>query len=550
MSLNISFRVKFFLAKIFGNFASRYGDSKQLYQSLKKNPPCPVLTDEYSHCNKKVLFLGFSTEYTKVEAVFFRLLESLGYEVTVLVQYNPYAKRIYRLFGVKNVLFPESYYQHKSLKIYSKESKKILGQCGRFKDLIDFQIDNIRVGEYAASSLMRAMRASSIDLKDRNTFEEAKRILQQSLRSIDMAKTLLNDVSPDLVVLNDFAYTPNGQIFDEALYNRRTKILTFNDSYNADLFIFRKYDQRRENIKLHPNSIADVDWDRIKKLEWDDAYWLELRSELKENYIYGDWYSCVGTQFSKVVYSKEELVSILKIDPSKNTSVLFSHIFWDASFSFGVDLFDSYYDWFVSVLKIAKRKTNINWIIKVHPANSTKAAREGYTGGHRELDSIREVFGSQIPEHIKILEPESDINTFSLFSIMDYCLTVRGTIGIESAAFGIRTLLAGTGRYDNKGFTFDYKTKQDYLDAVSNIERTPEMSQEMVRLARIHAYHLLKNRPLKLDKVNILYKKDLQATLQVSYDFSNFSEFESVNFFKEFQRYMLSDNQDYIKGRA
>ena len=132
---------------------------------------------------------------------------------------------------------------------------------------------------------------------------------------------------------------------------------------------------------------------------------------------------------------------------------------------------------------------------------------------------------------------------------MDYCLTVRGTIGIESAALGVRTLLAGTGRYDNKGFTFDYVTKDDYLNALSNIEKTQKMSQEMIRLARIHAYYLLKKKSLKVDKVDITNEFDLQATLRVIYRFSDFTEFESSNFSKEFRRFMISDHNDYFKGQ-
>jgi hypothetical protein len=198
---------------------------------------------------------------------------------------------------------------------------------------------------------------------------------------------------------------------------------------------------------------------------------------------------------------------------------------------------------------VAKKKTNINWIIKVHPANATKNARDNYTGSNNEMDAIRKVFNHKIPKHIVVIEPDSDINTFSLFSIMDFCLTVRGTIGIESTALGITTLLAGTGRYDNKGFTLDYKTKEDYLNALNKIETIPEMSLSMVRLAQIHMYTLFKRKCLRIDKVNIDFEKNLTATQKITYEFSEFSEFIDTKFAKIFNDYLSSDKQDYLKHK-
>ena len=61
----------------------------------------------------------------------------------------------------------------------------------------------------------------------------------------------------------------------------------------------------------------------------------------------------------------------------------------------------------------------------------------------------------ELPPHVFFIPAESPISTFSFFGVMDYCLTVRGTIGIEAARMGIPVLTAGTGRYDRKGFTIN-----------------------------------------------------------------------------------------------
>jgi hypothetical protein len=45
----------------------------------------------------------------------------------------------------------------------------------------------------------------------------------------------------------------------------------------------------------------------------------------------------------------------------------------------------------------------------------------------------------------RLMAADTEINTFSLFKIADYGLTVRGTIGMALPCFGIPVATAGTG---------------------------------------------------------------------------------------------------------
>ena len=81
---------------------------------------------------------------------------------------------------------------------------------------------------------------------------------------------------------------------------------------------------------------------------------------------------------------------------------------------------------------------------------------------------------------------------------MDYCLTVRGTIGIEAASFGIRVLTAGTGRYDHRGFTTDSETRETYLARIAAIETLPRLSAAEQELAERFAYGAFMLRPFAL----------------------------------------------------
>ena len=52
--------------------------------------------------------------------------------------------------------------------------------------------------------------------------------------------------------------------------------------------------------------------------------------------------------------------------------------------------------------------------------------------------------------------------------MMDACITVRGTVGIEVAAKEKLLITCGSGRYDRLGFSLDFNNKGKYLNYLKN----------------------------------------------------------------------------------
>jgi hypothetical protein len=123
-----------------------------------------------------------------------------------------------------------------------------------------------------------------------------------------------------------------------------------------------------------------------------------------------------------------------------------------------------------------------------------------------EEETLRMRIG-RLPPHVSLLSADSDISTFSLFPVMDYCLTVRGTAGLEAACLGIPILTGGTGRYDRKGFTIDSATPQQYLQHIAHIQEIPRLSPAQIELAERYAYGLFLLRPLSLSSVSLEFDK-------------------------------------------
>lgn len=540
MDLNLYFEL--FAKKLFARYHPICKWMKREYVRLRELLPEFLKEKLVKSYDKRVLFASMGSYDAKTEGIYLKALETIGYEPCVITGYDPYVKDIFSLYGIKNVYYYEDYLKKYSANKLKKEAEFHLKHV-EGKEVLNIKMDGISVGKYAASSFMRMTRNSTIKL---NNDEDKILLLKQmikSLRAAKAVKNILQDIKPDLLLAIDRGYTPVGQLFDACLLNG-IPVITRNASHKSGWEIVKRYSSPQMST-VHPQSLSSESWEYIKKMPWNDSKWNILYKELFDTYRTGDWFAEVGTQFGKKMYSKKELLEKLQLDENKKTAIIFPHMFWDATFFWGEDLFEDYYDWFVNVLKVAAKNKSLNWIIKIHPANVIKAKRDNYKGVHKELAAVYETLGS-LPEHIKVIPPESDINTFSLFSLMDYCLTVRGTIGIEASMMGINTITAGTGRYDRLGFTHDFNSKEEYLDFIRNLQDVPPMNEQAIELARRFAYGIFILRPIHLDLLDLRYNQDEKASMSFKPLFKNIEEFKNSKFVQGLKDFVISGKEDYL----
>ena len=121
----------------------------------------------------------------------------------------------------------------------------------------------------------------------------------------------------------------------------------------------------------------------------------------------------------------------------------------------------------------------------------------------------------ELPPHIKILKADSQINTFSLFDLIDYGLTVRGTIGLELPCFGVPIITAGSGRYSGNGFTIDPTEYESYKNTLMNIHKLPRLNNDQIILAQKYLLGTLSLRQINITSFyikNTLSKKKLSET--------------------------------------
>jgi hypothetical protein len=178
--------------------------------------------------------------------------------------------------------------------------------------------------------------------------------------------------------------------------------------------------------------------------------------------------------------------------------------------------------------------------VKIHPANITMSSRAIEGRDPLEVSVIRRHIGP-LPPHVALMPAESDISTKELFDLMDYCLTVRGTVGIEAASRGIPVLTGGTGRYDSKGFTVDSASIAEYLERVSSIQETPRLTTAECELAERFAYGMFLLRPLLLETV------PLESAQQERGDVASQDHWYSAESLRVFAKWLRdSDAEDFM----
>jgi len=387
------------------------------------------------------------------------------------------------------------------------------------EELKDFKYKGINIGIWVCGSMSRKLKEGQIEFNDKKVRNLARKYLWMSIICLETAREIIKKIKPDLILSNEKGYIVNGTMFDAAL-EKEIDFIQWCGCHEPNTLVFKRYD--RENKRNHPFSISDSTWKRYLNMPWKEEWGRMIYDAFEKGYLGKNWFKYKTLSSDFRMFSKEEFIEKYDLDPDKKIAVLFSHIMWDANLFYGDDIFErGFGEWLVESIKTMTKNNNINWLVKIHPANKLKHELEGIKGEYREITAIKKTFG-KIPDNIKIVYPEDDINPYCLFKIIDYGITVRGTIGMELPCFGVPVLTAGTGRYSDRGFTIDSNNKEEYLNKLSHLEDIPRLDEEKKRLALVHAYVLFKLRPLKFTSYKEVYEvrdRDIEINISDAQDF-------------------------------
>jgi hypothetical protein len=422
-----------------------------------------------------------------------KAIELAGFRPTMLTSRENHAERYCRLntsltvrylgeFAPRASAFPSP-----SVSASASEAKPFPGPTTSLDELLDFRYRGVRVGRLAASAFLHHHKRGRVDLASPDVRDALQGYVERSMKACHMAERVLEEVRPELVMFTSYDYTPFCELLEVALA-RGVDCATW-VAFGDGILLHR---WTRETLECDYSRLSPALWDALCAVPWNDARRAEVRDLLYRSYTAEPWYGYGHGWEMKAMSPPGELRARLRLDPDRKTAVVFAHIPWDGAFFWGRNLFDDYEEWLVETIRAAVRNTRVNWVIKLHPLQVGESA---------ELEATLARITAGAP-HITLLPAAVGVNTWSVLQITDYCVTVRGTVGMEAAALGVPVLTAGTGRYEAKGFTIDSSSREAYLERVETIDRLPRLTADEVDLAQRYLYGLFKLRPLKMETIS------------------------------------------------
>jgi hypothetical protein len=446
--------------------------------------------------------------YARLEALMIKALQMAGFS-TVIVRNRGYDfLRYVWLAGNKTAYELADFGSQGDPEWVNQQ----VGRLVTLNDWLALEYQGAHVGRFTIASALKRLRVGQLDFVDPSIKELLRGILESSVRDTMSGVQLMRVIKPDCVLVMDRGYSGYGEVFDLAI-NRGIDTITWNIGHKSNRLVVKRY--HLGNEREHPFAPSAESWRQLCSIPWKPDYGRQIRQELFQCYEAEDWFSVVGTTFDKQILPKQVTRQKLGLSSDRKVAVIFPHILWDGSFFFGKDLFNDYTQWFVETVRAASANSRLQWVVKLHPAHLVKARRINSLGKLGELNVIESTFGS-LPSHVKLVYPNTELSTYSLFEIADYAVTVRGTAGIESALFGVPVVTAGTGRYDRRGFTLDSLTRQEYLEKLATLETFPRLSAEQVELAERYYYGVFSCRPLSLSSASLEFARDDLVTTKVT----------------------------------
>jgi hypothetical protein len=142
------------------------------------------------------------------------------------------------------------------------------------------------------------------------------------------------------------------------------------------------------------------------------------------------------------------------------------HCFSDAAHGGGSMLFRDYYDWLIKTLEHIKHIKGVLWVVRPHPG--------AYM--YNEARIVEELVQSINQNNVRLCP--ADLSTKTVLQVADVIVTVRGTIAIEAAIFGIPVVTCGKLPCPLDEPVIAAKTQKHYFEILDNIKDLPRPSPE------------------------------------------------------------------------
>lgn len=343
------------------------------------------------------------------------------------------------------------------------------------KELRNYKQNDINLGEFAKRNHAHYFKG---DIDPEGKYEGIFR------RAFEAACLIEISMSKILKKYNDFdVVTANGKFIQSGIpveleKNVGKSFYTYEVFTQGDAVIV---DKNRCSLE---QGMDDV-WDELKQTELN-------REDLKKLYHSFDLQqksesSVFDYWDENRIDDESEIISSIGLDMSKKIFVCYPNVYWD-SVHMGIEaVAKDLTNWLIEMVKFAQKNEQIQLIIRTHPGEVkvTKFMVSKMT----LADNLYQRF-SDLPPNVFIIDPTSNISSYSLANLATGNLVWNGTIGLELALRGIKPIVIADSYYAKKGFTLDFLDFDELAKFLITMKDKPKLSDDEKKLAEIFSFYV------------------------------------------------------------
>lgn len=344
-----------------------------------------------------------------------------------------------------------------------------------------YRYKSIDVGRLASSSIVRFYKGKTEDWDERVVREYFYSALVTTEAAINAYKIL----QPDYVFMSQTFYADWGPVLSLAV-RKKIPVTILTSGYLPSCFYFSTV----RNIKeIDSHRISDVTWEKIQKRKINKQQIKTVQDYIQTRYQKG---FASDITINSNFQQKEQLIKFFNFPVKRPLWCLFTHINWDEVFNYTPMAYQTVNEWVLESIRYMIHMKDVNWIIKIHPAEVNE--KSSYTVG----SYIRATF-STLPAHVQVISADEHINTLSLLSAVDGGISICGTVGLELSTMGKPVILAGLAHYGHKGFTHDAYRVKKYLQLLKSAHKISPLTKQQIYKAQAYAYSYFIERQIPLD---------------------------------------------------
>lgn len=388
-----------------------------------------------------------------------------------------YADKTYKKLGINVIKLGDLLSREEIRQIDRLSSEIDIG------DIETYAVKNVQIGEHAYAGALRFY--ATAQLIDKHSEKILRRYFNAALRAHRGAINLFSgSKNYSHVLLHHGIYVPQG-VLAETAHECNLGTTSWHVAYREKTFLFS------HNGTYHKTLLHEE-----KKL-WNEFEFTEDKRQTIFDYLQGRWSGSYDwISFSKQ-FSKDQTAIIPKSSDNYDASVLLlTNVMWDAQLHYPANAFPSMLQWIIASIEFFKEKPSLELIIRVHPAeiSGTLPSRQLVAA---EIKKHFEI----LPTNIKIIEPGNPSSTYELAKTCNAALIYGTKTGVELAAMGIPTIVAGEAWIRGKGLTIDVDSPEAYEEELNKLPFKNRLSEDVRERALKYAYHFFFRRMIPISSV-------------------------------------------------